>query len=336
MAQVAAPAPITRPASPPRPKTASTATKRPKTKASTVKWPAQASCPYCAQLLVPAPTTHKRCTRCKQRVIVRRVDDRVAFLTEAAVAVFEAERRRVAESRHWVGPRNHWIRLAEAADAPADRVAKVMDMLATPESTFAARSVYFAAVDRAVKTARAEHDWPLAVRLRRTQAVAVLKAAGSPRPLPDDVVELHRDAAAIELRGIQESPGRRSSSGRRVARRATLTRATSTASTPSSTKRDCRTRTARAACARADGGSAIATGRTSNACCEAALAPETGGRPLCVSGVGRTGPSSPWPAPGTRRSWRPWRPGRARCSRGCACRPRPSTSARCGRRDFPR
>ena len=64
--------------------------------------------------------------------------------------------------------------------------------------------MYFAAVDRAVKTARAEHDWPLAVRLRRTQAVAVLKAAGSPMPLPEDVVELHRDAAAIELRGIQE------------------------------------------------------------------------------------------------------------------------------------
>ncbi len=200
---VADPSPVVRPAAAPRPAKAASK-KRPKSKASAFKWPAQASCPYCAQLLVPAPTTHKRCPRCRQRVMVRRVEDRVAFLTEASVAIFESERRRVAESKHWIGPRNQWIRLAEAAGARPDKVAKVNESLATPESVFAARSVYFAAVDRSVKDARADHDWPLAVRIRRAQAATVSKLEGSPIPPPDDAVELHRDAAAIELRGIGE------------------------------------------------------------------------------------------------------------------------------------
>ena len=136
--------------------------------------------------------------------MVRRVGDRVAFLTEASVAIFESERRRAAESKHWTAPRRQWVRLAEAAGAPPDRIAKLNVTLASPETVFAARSIYFAAVDRAVKAARAEHDWPLAVRLRRAQAAAVSKVGGSPVPPPDDAVELHRDAAAIELRGIQE------------------------------------------------------------------------------------------------------------------------------------
>ena len=137
-------------------------------------------------------------------MIVRRVADRVAFLTEASVAIFESERRRVAESKRWIGPRNQWVRLAEAAGAPPDRIAKLNDTLATPESVYAARAIYFAAVDRSVKAARAERDWPLAVRIRRAQAAAVQKAAGSPIPPPDDVVELHRDAAAMERRGISQ------------------------------------------------------------------------------------------------------------------------------------
>jgi hypothetical protein len=94
--------------------------------------------------------------------------------------------------------------LAEAAGAPPDKIAKLNETLATPETVFAARAIYFGAVDRSVKAARAEHDWPLAVRLRRAQAAAVVRLAGSPVPPPYDAVELHRDAAAIELRGISE------------------------------------------------------------------------------------------------------------------------------------
>ena len=215
---VAPPSPVVRPAAAPRPAKAA-GKKRPKSKASAFKWPAQASCPYCAQLLVPAPTTHKRCPRCRQRVMVRRVEDRVAFLTEASVAIFESERRRVAESKHWIGPRNQWIRLAEAAGARPDKVAKVNESLATPESVYAARSVYFAAVDRSVKDARADHDWPLAVRIRRAQAAAVSKLEGSPIPPPDDAVELHRDAAAI---GAARHRG--AGEGGRARRRAVLPR----------------------------------------------------------------------------------------------------------------
>ncbi len=166
--------------------------------------PSQASCPYCAHLLVPVPTSNRRCERCRQRIVVRRVDDRVVFLTEASVLVFEAERKRIADSRHWVVPRNQWTRLAASAGAPADKVAKLNETLASPETTEAARNLYLATVDRTVREARQERDWPKAARVRRAQAVAMYRLAGSPETLPADVIALHRDAAAIELRGIAE------------------------------------------------------------------------------------------------------------------------------------
>jgi hypothetical protein len=136
--------------------------------------------------------------------MVRHVDDRVVFLTEASVLVFESERRRIADSRNWVGPRNQWTRLAASAGAPEDKVAKLNETLASPEAVEAARNLYLAAVDRSVREARQERDWPGAAEIRRAQAVAMYKVAGSPETLPADVIALHRDAAAIELRGIAE------------------------------------------------------------------------------------------------------------------------------------
>ena len=42
-------------------------------------------CPYCALLLDPPPESSRRCPRCRERIIVKRVDGRAIYLTEAAV-----------------------------------------------------------------------------------------------------------------------------------------------------------------------------------------------------------------------------------------------------------
>jgi hypothetical protein len=77
-----------------------------------------ALCPYCALPLPTAPVSSQRCPRCRQRFIVKRVDGRAIYLTEAAVPVFVAERRRVAASARLTRERDRWLRLAAAAGAP--------------------------------------------------------------------------------------------------------------------------------------------------------------------------------------------------------------------------
>ena len=77
-----------------------------------------AFCPYCALLLEPAPASSQRCVRCRQRIIVKHIDGRVVYLTEAAVPVFVAERRRIAASGRLTRERERWLRLAAAAGAP--------------------------------------------------------------------------------------------------------------------------------------------------------------------------------------------------------------------------
>ena len=78
-----------------------------------------AFCPYCALPLQSAPVSSQRCARCRQRFIVKRVDGRAIYLTEAAVPVFVAERRRVAASARLTRERDRWLRLAAAAGSPA-------------------------------------------------------------------------------------------------------------------------------------------------------------------------------------------------------------------------
>ena len=58
------------------------------------------SCPYCAEPLESPPVANVRCSRCRQRIVVRRAGDRFVYLTEAALPVFIAQRRRRRTSAH--------------------------------------------------------------------------------------------------------------------------------------------------------------------------------------------------------------------------------------------
>lgn len=163
-----------------------------------------AHCPYCALRLDPAPTVSRRCDRCLQRIIVKRVEGRIVYLTEAAVQVFDAERRRIANSARLTRERERWLRLAATAGAPAGRQAQLAAARLTEEVVAAARSLYLATVDRTFRAARRDHDWDGASRVRRDQAMALYRIAGSPVSPPAEVVATYQEGVAAELRGVAE------------------------------------------------------------------------------------------------------------------------------------
>lgn len=143
---------------------------------------AQAYCPYCATLLAPPPASDRPCTECKQLIVVRHIDDRTVWLMEAALPVFEAERRRIADEERWTAQRAYWLDLAVAAGAPKARVAKAAEEAPTEARVGAARSLYLAAVDRSFEGAAKDDRWADAARLRFDEALVLFDFAGAPIP----------------------------------------------------------------------------------------------------------------------------------------------------------
>ena len=139
-----------------------------------------ASCPYCALLLEPPPTSSRGCPRCRQRIVVKRIDGRAVYLTEAAVTFFVAERRRIASAKRWTTERERWLKLAAAAGAPPDRAARLAALQLSEAIVEATRSLYMTTVERAFRSARRERRW-------RTRP-----ASGATRPLPCSGLPAHR------------------------------------------------------------------------------------------------------------------------------------------------
>ncbi len=163
-----------------------------------------ALCPYCALVLEPPPVASRRCGRCRQRIRVKRIEGRPVYLTEAAVLVFEAERRREASSGRLTRERDRWLRLAASAGAPADRQARLAAAPPSEAVVASARSLYVATVERAFRAAKRDHEWEQASRIRREHATTLYRLARSPLPPPIDLVALFREGVAAELRGIAE------------------------------------------------------------------------------------------------------------------------------------
>ena len=165
---------------------------------------AAASCPYCAVLLQPPPVSSQRCAHCRQRIIVKRVAGRAAYLTEAAVLVFEAERRRLAGSGRLTRERERWLKLATAAGAPPERAARLAATQLSEDVVEAARALYLTAIERSFQVAKRERRWEDASRTRREHALVLYRLAGSPVPPSAEIIKVHRDGVAAELRGIAE------------------------------------------------------------------------------------------------------------------------------------
>ncbi len=160
------------------------------------------SCPYCAVLLEPPPTSSRSCPRCRNRIVVKRIEGRAVYLTEAAVAFFEAERRRIAGAARFTRERARWLKLAAAAGAPPERAARLVAAQLSEETVDAARTLYMNTVERAFRSAKRERRWEDASRIRREQATALFRLARSGSIPPEAVVTLHREGVAAELRGI--------------------------------------------------------------------------------------------------------------------------------------
>ncbi len=163
-----------------------------------------ASCPYCALLLEPPPEADRRCARCRQRIIVRHVQGRAVYLTEAAVEVFEAERRRIANTGRWTRDRERWLKLAVSVGAPAGRIARLERAVLSDAVLADAHALFETTVERQVRAAKRDHRWDDAARLRRDQALALYRMAGSPVPPLEELVTLHRDGASAALHGLDE------------------------------------------------------------------------------------------------------------------------------------
>ena len=86
---VAAKAPV--PPPPPRVRSGSTLPAHPKRAARQPRQPAVlAACPSCAVLLDPRPTASRRCAQCRERIVVKRLEGGVLYLTAPAAAALEA------------------------------------------------------------------------------------------------------------------------------------------------------------------------------------------------------------------------------------------------------
>jgi hypothetical protein len=154
--------------------------------------------------LQPPPTASRRCPRCRQRIIVKRVDGRPVYLTEAAVEVFESERQRITTSGRMARERERWLKLAASAGAPPERIARLAASALSDKVVEGARTLYVSTVDRAFRAAKRDHQWETASRIRRDQATALYRLEGSPDPPPWDLVALYREGVTAELRGIAE------------------------------------------------------------------------------------------------------------------------------------
>ena len=161
-------------------------------------------CPYCALLLDPPPEVSRRCSRCRERIVVKRIDGRAVYLTEASVAVFEGERKRMAHVGRWTKERGRWLTLAAAAGAPADRIKRLQAAPLSDDAVEAAHSLYTTTVDRSFRTAKRERRWEDASRIMREHARVLYRIAGSPIPPPEDSIRAHRVAATAALHGIGE------------------------------------------------------------------------------------------------------------------------------------
>ena len=165
---------------------------------------AAAVCPYCARVLQPPPGANRHCPRCRQLIVVKRVEGHVAYLTEAAVAIFEAERRKELDSGRWNQERERWLKLAAAAGAPTRSTRIIAAARISEEVVEAARTLFMTTAERAFESAKRQHRWEDAARVRRDQASALHRVAGSPKPPTVDVVTLYREGLTAELRGLAE------------------------------------------------------------------------------------------------------------------------------------
>jgi hypothetical protein len=112
----------------------------------------------------------------------------MVYLVEAALPVFEAERRRIAVDAQNARIREYWLDRARENGAPAGRVEKAAGEPPSEAKVAAAQALYFTSVDRSFDSATRASRWEDAARLRFDEAMVLFGLAGSPvPPIPEEL-----------------------------------------------------------------------------------------------------------------------------------------------------
>jgi hypothetical protein len=165
--------------------------------------PAAIPCPSCAVLIDPPPARNRRCPRCREPIVVRRTGGRTVYLTEAAVLVFEDQRRREANAASWAAERTEWLRLARGVGATQDRRSRIEGRPVSEEAVAEARALYLSAATNASHAAKRARAWDVVARILRERAAALYREAGSPVPPPGDIAAVHADGMTALLRSLR-------------------------------------------------------------------------------------------------------------------------------------
>jgi hypothetical protein len=161
------------------------------------------ACPSCGVLIDPPPVRNRRCPRCREPIVVRRTGGRTVYLTEAAVLVFEDQRRREANAVSWTAERAEWLRLARGVGAAEDKRRRIEGRPISEEAVEEARALYLSAATKAAQAARRARAWDVVARILREWAAALYREAGSPVPPPEDIAAVHADGMTALLRSLR-------------------------------------------------------------------------------------------------------------------------------------
>jgi len=135
-------------------------------------------------------------------IVVRHLDGHPAYLSEAAVAVFEAERLRERNELAWDAARVRWLSLAAAVHAPEARAVRIAGRPPSEAAVAAARTLYTGAAERVAREAKRAKRWDSVAKIRDEQSAVLYADAGSPVPPPDELVALYRDGRSAVLRSL--------------------------------------------------------------------------------------------------------------------------------------
>ncbi len=193
------------PPPPPRVRVAPSGAVHPRRAARRPRQPAVlAACPSCAVLLDPRPTASRRCSQCRERIVVKRLEGGVLYLTGPAAAALEAGQRRVKETARLARIRDRWLAQASAVGASPAAIERIGRVTASEEGVQAARALYLGAANRAFTAAHRERRFAEAAAVRRAHALALVREQGASAPVPDEVIALYRDAMLAELKSQRE------------------------------------------------------------------------------------------------------------------------------------
>jgi hypothetical protein len=116
--------------------------------------------------------------------------------------VFEAQRRRELDEARWSAAREHWLHLARSVGASKDRRTRLAAIPISADVVSASRRLYTTSAARRITVARRERRWGDVGQIARDEAIALYQDAGSPTPVPEEILARYREGMTALLRSL--------------------------------------------------------------------------------------------------------------------------------------